>query len=81
MHNIIRKIIVGDNPLKAMAYYVGQKAGESKVEAIVFDDKYMHAYGREKYIIYIKHPSDGVMLWKSISNMPVLIEYDCDFSK
>ena len=49
-----------------------------KSEAIVFDDKYMHAYGREKYTIYIKHPSDGVMLWKSISNMPA-IEYDCDW--
>lgn len=77
---MIRKIIVGTNPLKAMAYYIGQRAGESVIDSIVLDEKYLIKYNRVHYLIYIKHPSDGVMLWKSVMDMPVLIEYDCDFS-
>lgn len=76
---MIRKIIIGVNPLKAMAYYIGQKAGESIVDTIILDEKYMHKYGRSRYLIYIKHPNDGVMLWKSVEDMPVLLEHDCEF--
>jgi hypothetical protein len=77
---MIRKIIIGVNPLKAMAYYIGQRAGESIVDTIILDDKHLHKYGTQRYLIYIKHPEDGVMLWKSVEGMPVLLEYDCDFS-
>lgn len=63
-----------------MAYYVGQKAGDSVVDSIILDDKYLIKYNKIQYLIYIKHPHDGVMLWKSVMDMPVLIEYDCDFS-
>lgn len=77
---MIRKIIIGQNPLKAMAYYIGQKAGESIVDTIVLDEKYLYKYGSKRYLIYIKHPEEGVMLWKSVEDMPVLIEYNCDFS-
>lgn len=76
---MIRKIIIGVDPLKAMAYYVGQKAGDSKVDAIVLDEAYLHKFREKRYLVYIKHPSDGVMLWKSVENVPVLIEYDLDF--
>ena len=77
---MIRKIIIGVNPLKAMAYYIGQRAGESTVDTIILDEKYLHKYGKTQYLIYIKHPKDGVMLWYSTVDMPVLLEYDCDFS-
>lgn len=77
---MIRKIIIGVNPLKAMAYYIGQKAGDSTVDTIIVDEKHLHKYGKMRYLIYIKHPDDGVMLWKSVEDMPVLLEYDCDFS-
>ena len=77
---MIRKIIIGENPLKAMAYYIGQRAGESIVDTIILDEKYLHKYGKTQYLIYIKHPRDGVTLWKSTVDMPVLIEYGCDFS-
>lgn len=76
---MIRKIIIGVNPLKAMAYYIGQKAGDSIIDTIILDEKHMHKYGRNRYLIYIKHHNDGVMLWKSVEDMPVLIEYDCEF--
>lgn len=76
---MIRKIIIGVNPLKAMAYYIGQKAGDSIVDTIILDEKHQHKYGKNRYLIYVKHPEDGVMLWKSVEDMPVLIEYDCEF--
>ena len=76
---MIRKIIIGVDHLKAMAYYVGQKAGESKVDAIVLDEAYLHKFKEKRYLVYIKQPEDGVMLWKSVENVPVLIEYDLDF--
>ena len=63
-----------------MAYYIGQRAGESVIDSIVLDEKYLIKYNKVHYLIYIKHPRDGVMLWKSVMDMPVLIEYDCDFS-
>jgi hypothetical protein len=52
--NIIRKIIVGNDPLKAMAYYVGQKAGEAEVDCIVLDAEHLHRYKERRYLIYIK---------------------------
>lgn len=62
-----------------MAYYVGQKAGESKVDTIILDESYLHKFKEKRYLVYIKHPEDGVMLWKSVENVPVLIEYDLNF--
>ena len=41
---MICKIIIGVDPLKAMAYYVGQKAGDSVVDSIILDDKYLIKY-------------------------------------
>jgi hypothetical protein len=76
---MIRKIIIGVDPLKAMAYYIGQKAGDSLVDAIVLDEAYLHKFKEKRYLVYIKHPEDGVMLWKSVENVPVLIEYDLNF--
>jgi hypothetical protein len=76
---MIRKIIIGVDPLKAMAYYVGQKAGDSLVDTIILDEAYLHKFKEKRYLVYIKHPEDGVMLWKSVENVPVLIEYDLNF--
>ena len=76
---MIRKIIIGTDPLKAMAYYIGQKAGEAKVDTIILDDEYLHRYKQKRYLVYIKHPEDGVMLWKSVEDVPVLLEYDLNF--
>ena len=75
---MIRKIIVGSNPLKAMAYYVGQPAGKGKVSAIILDEEHLHRHGVKRYIVYIE--SNGTtMLWKGIDNIPCVVEYDCDF--
>ena len=78
--DLIRKIVVGQNPKDAMAYYVGQKAGISKVHAIIKDEKCMAKYGISRWLIYIENDQDGVMLWKTVEGMPCLVEHDCVFS-
>jgi|TARA_R110000796_G_scaffold85987_3_gene186207 hypothetical protein len=76
---IIRKIIVGNDPLKAMAYYVGQKAGAGEVNAILLDRKHLDRYKERRYVIYIKDNNGDLALWKAIENAPVLLEFDCNF--
>ena len=75
---LIRKIIVGPNPLNAMAYYVGQNVGLSKIEAIVLDLQYLEQFGKEKFRVYIKDDR-GIMCWKTIMNENVIYENDCNF--
>lgn len=75
---LIRKIIIGQNPKDAMAYYVGQRA-ESIIDSIVLDERCFVKYGIRRYLVYIYNESEGTMLWKTIDDMPVLIEHDCDF--
>ena len=76
---LIRKIVVGTNPKYAMACFVGQRAGESKVDSIILDERALSQYGVKRYLVYLSHPDDGLMLWKTIDNMPCLIEHDCEF--
>jgi len=78
MANIIRKIVVGPNPKDAMAYYVGMRAGQGNVSAIMEDDRSLYKYNVRRYEIYIED-DDSSILWKTIENQPVLIEYDCNF--
>lgn len=75
MANIIRKIVVGSNPKDAMAYVVGMRAGNGEVSII---DKDESDPLTRKYDVYIED-EDNTILWKSIENLPVLIEYDCNF--
>jgi hypothetical protein len=77
--NLIRKIIVGQNPKDAMAYYVGMKIGNAVVDAIVFDEEGAVRYNIRRYRIYINDPEEGTMLWKDIEGMPTVVEYDCRF--
>jgi len=76
---IIRKIVIGPDPMKAMAYYIGQKAGAHTVSAIVLDDKYLHLYNERRYAIYIQDEDGAQMIWKRIEGMPVVVEFDCNF--
>ena len=78
--DIIRKIIIGDNPKNAMAYYVGMSIGESEVCNIQFDERTFHMTGNICYVIYISTPDVGIMRWKKIDKCPVIVEYDCKFN-
>ena len=78
MSGVIRKIVIGPNPKDGMAYYVGMRAGERKVNAIVHDDEYMHRYGKSRYLIYLEG-DEGISLWKSVDSMPHIVEYNLNF--
>ena len=54
MDGVIRKIVIGKDPKDAMAYYIGMRAGRGEVSAIVHDEKYLHRYGKSRYLIYLE---------------------------
>jgi len=78
MDGVIRKIVIGKDPKDAMAYYIGMRAGRGEVSAIVCDERHLHKYGKMRYLIYLQD-SDSQTLWKSIDDMPCMLEFDCNF--
>ena len=75
---MIRKIVIGRDPKDAMAYYIGMRAGAGKVSAIIEDEAHLHHHSKKRYLIYIEN-GEGTMLWKSIDDMPCILEYDLNF--
>ena len=39
----------------------------------------MHKYGKSRYLVYMQNEDDSHVLWKSVGDMPCIIEYDCNF--
>jgi hypothetical protein len=78
MDGLIRKIVIGRDPKDAMAYYIGMRAGTGNVSAIVLDDEHLFRYNRKRYLVYLQ-TDDGQVLWKSVDDMPCIIEYDLNF--
>ena len=79
MEGLIRKIIIGEDPKNAMAYYVGMRAGRGEVSTIVLDEKHLYKYGKQRYLVYMQNEDDSQVLWKSVDSTPCIIEYDCNF--
>lgn len=77
--DLIRKIVLGNNPKDGMAYYVGMRVGDGKIVVIEFNERGYVKYGERSYRIFIETPGEGTMLWKEIVNMPTVIEYDLKF--
>lgn len=75
---MIRKIVIGINPKDAMAYYVGMKVGNMKIDSIVVDEKFLVVHNIRRYLIYLTS-DEGVMLWKTIEDLPVVVEYNLNF--
>jgi hypothetical protein len=78
MTGLIRKIIIGQSPKDALAYFVGMKAGSGKVSDIVLDEQYLEDFGKTRYLVYLSN-EEGTSLWKAIEEMPCLIEFDLNF--
>ena len=74
----VRKIVIGEDPKNGMAYYVGMRAGEGNVSAIVIDTEFLHKFGLVRYLIYV-NTNEETALWKSVCEMPTIIEYDLNF--
>lgn len=66
---MIRKLSLGRDYKDAMHYTVGQSFGRNTIDAI----RQVHP---EHYEIFIQDEDGNVFVWKSIVNMPVVIEYD-----
>ena len=80
MEGVIRKIIIGRDPKDAMAYYIGMRAGNNRVSAILQDEAYLHRYGKNRYLIYIQDGDDNSQaLWKVVDNLPCILEFDLNF--
>ena len=75
---MIRKIVIGRDPKDAMAYYTGMRAGAGKVSAIIEDEAHLHKFSKKRYLVYIEN-EEGTMLWKSIDDMPCILEYYLKF--
>lgn len=78
MEGLIRKIVIGKDPKNGMAYFVGMRAGDGKISAIIQDEGYLHKFGKCRYLVYIEY-TDSTVLWKAIDEMPCLLEFDLDF--
>lgn len=78
MTGLIRKIIIGRDPKDAMAYFIGMRAGAGEVSAIVMDEEHLVRYNKKRYLVYLQQDG-GQVLWKSVEEMPCIIEYDCNF--
>jgi hypothetical protein len=78
MSGLIRKIIIGKDPKNGMAYFLGMRAGESCVSAIIQDEAYLHKFGKTRYLVYTGD-EEGTVLWKSIDDMPCILEFDLNF--
>jgi hypothetical protein len=78
MNGLIRKIVIGKDPKDAMAYYLGMRAGNGNVCAIVLDDAHLHRYSKTRYLVYMEAEGSQV-LWKAVDDMPCIVEFDCNF--
>ena len=79
MEGLIRKIVIGRDPKEAMAYYVGMRAGDGKISTILLDERYRHNLGIDRYLVYMQNADESQVLWKSVVDMPCIVEYDCNF--
>ena len=78
MDGLIRKLVIGKDPKNGMAYFVGMRAGDGKVSAILQDDSYLHKLGKCRYLVYIENEG-GTVLWKAVDEMPCVLEFDLNF--
>ena len=79
MEGLIRKIIIGRDPKDAMAYYVGMRAGDGKVSAILEDERALVKYNKKRYLVYLQEEDGSQVLWKAVDDMPCLLEFDLNF--
>lgn len=73
-NQIIRKITCGSDPLNAMVFVLGK----NNVVCIEYDDRCFHKTNKDRFHVYIEKNSE-TFLWKTITDLPTIIEYDCNF--
>ena len=81
MEGQIRKLIVGSDPLNAMAFVVGKPTSlnnSHKIHEINFDDRHFHKTGNNRFVIKIEKENE-LWEWKIIENLPFIVEFNCNF--
>lgn len=74
----IRKIVIGSDPIKGLAFSVGQKVGIGlafEVTQILKDTAVYHKFGSVEYLVYVKSDNTEEELWKEFKDIPVAVEY------
>jgi hypothetical protein len=79
MDGLIRKIVIGRDPKNALAYFVGMAAGTAQVSVIQLDEEFVFRTGKTRYYIFLQYPDGSQVLWKTIDDMPCIVEYDLNF--
>lgn len=74
MINPIRKIAVGPDYKDSMKYAVGVKVLRHTLEIVEIRN-----IGNSEYDIYVENDIDETFVWKRISGMPVVLEFNIDF--
>lgn len=71
---IIRKITIGPDPKDGLYYIVGNRVfkGAFQITTIIEQDE------GNVFCVYIKKDGVGELMWKKISGVPVVVDYDVD---
>lgn len=79
METEFRKISVGrDFPDKSIHYQVGKPINANYVISSIITNQKYEKEGKVAYDIFITSPSE-TLLWKTIYDMPVVVESNIDF--
>jgi hypothetical protein len=55
------------------------RAGKNIVSAIVNDEAFLYRHGKNRYLVYLEEDDGSNVLWKSVDDMPCIIEFDLNF--
>jgi hypothetical protein len=80
---IIQRISIAGDSVRAGAYDVGKSSflnDTITVSAIMLDDYTQECFGKMRYDIYVikKNDPNTQLLWKSLIDVPLIIEYKID---
>ena len=69
----IRKLIIWQiSPTQQISYSVGT----GDVLSIEDDQEYFQQHKQRRFLVFKKNEAGDAVLWKEISNMPVIVEYN-----
>lgn len=75
---VIRKIVLGSDPMHGLAFAVGQEVGEGrkyKITQILADEAVFYQFGAVEYIVYAKSTDTEEEVWKVFKEIPITVEY------
>ncbi len=75
---IIRKIILGADPMQGLAFTVGQEVGqgrEFKITRIIEDEVVFYKFGAIEYLVYVESDKTEEEIWKVFKEIPISVEY------